>query len=83
MKKKKKGALSIEYLAGFVIVIVVVAIIIYWVSTRMSQGGEQINTVFDDNSDSDGDGILDVFDETPCGPNTDKTCITDKTDSAG
>ncbi len=66
MMKKKKGAMSLEYLAAFVIVIVVVAIIIYWVSSRMSQGGSQIDGVLGDNTDHDDDGIPDSIDTTPC-----------------
>ena len=72
MKTKKKGEISLEYLAAFIIVIVVVAIIIYWVSTRMSQSGEQVDGFFDDNGDRDGDGILNIIDEEPCGPGSTK-----------
>ncbi len=62
----KKGAMSWEYIAGAVIVIVVLLVVGMIVSNAANKGGEQLEDKIKGTGDEDKDGVPNFLDKCPC-----------------
>jgi predicted PurR-regulated permease PerM len=66
IQKRKKGAMSWEYIATAILVLVVIVVVLLIFSQGAKKGSKELISKLEGTADQDADGIPNLLDKCPC-----------------